>query len=197
MPVAVRTRSSLKIEDLTYLIDTREQTPFDFASMDPRIRTASATLPTGDYSIRGLEHLVTVERKSLDDLIGCVGRGRERFERELQRMKSYTARCVVVECSWDALEFGDYRSQITPKALTGSVMGWMEMGILFFFARNATEAARFTANFMFISARRRFRELQALGDHLPLVTSVQAPAVNVRALKSKQPHCREEPLGES
>jgi len=58
--------------------DTREQTPFTFDGYTCEIQTG--TLPTGDYSLAGLVDRCAVERKSLDDLLGCLmGSGRERF----------------------------------------------------------------------------------------------------------------------
>ena len=74
--------SKLDPSQVVCIVDTREQLPLN---LDP-LRTEPATLPTGDYSLKGLEHHVCIERKSLDDLLGCVGRDRERFERELHRM---------------------------------------------------------------------------------------------------------------
>ena len=88
----------LKIQDLTAIVDTREQTPLDLAPL----KTVRGTLSTGDYSIVGLEHVVAIERKSRDDLIACVGRERERFDREVKRLLAYHVRSLVVESTWQA-----------------------------------------------------------------------------------------------
>ncbi|WP_241160230.1 hypothetical protein [Desulfovibrio sp. ZJ369] len=45
----------------------------------------AGSLTVGDYSLEGLTDKVAVERKELPDLVQCLGRERERFERELQR----------------------------------------------------------------------------------------------------------------
>jgi hypothetical protein len=45
--------------DFTIIIDTREQKPWTFENHT----TANHKLDTGDYSIQGLENLVTIERK--------------------------------------------------------------------------------------------------------------------------------------
>ena len=78
------------------VVDTREQEPWGFCN----VPTERGTLDTGDYSVRGLEHLVAVERKSLPDLLGCVGRERDRFKRELQRLRGYRFRLLVIEASY-------------------------------------------------------------------------------------------------
>ncbi len=76
------TLGALKEEQITILIDTREQAPFAF----PGMSTEAATLRAGDYSAHGLENEVAVERKSLPDLVACIGRERERFKAELVRL---------------------------------------------------------------------------------------------------------------
>ena len=61
------------------VVDTREQTPLRFQ----RLEAVPGTLATGDYSIAGLEHLFSVERKTVADLVGCcTGENRARFQRE-------------------------------------------------------------------------------------------------------------------
>ena len=83
------------------IIDTREQTPFFF--MDYPCDTMFSALHTGDYSIAGWEDRVTIERKSGIDLCGCLTSSRERFERELERMRDFEAACVIVECPLNKL----------------------------------------------------------------------------------------------
>ena len=67
------------------LVDTREQRPLAFSHLSAE----SATLQTGDYSVRGLEDCFCVERKTLADLAGSLTRDRARFMRELHRMRGY------------------------------------------------------------------------------------------------------------
>ncbi len=58
-----------KPERITAVIDTREQTPL---TLSPLL-SMRATLTTGDYSVRGLENVIAIERKSLSDLVSCLG----------------------------------------------------------------------------------------------------------------------------
>lgn len=78
--------ADLRPESVTAVIDTREQ-----------LQVVGGTLATGDYSVRGLEHVVVLERKSLPDLVACYRVERERFEREVLRLLAYPVRAVVVE----------------------------------------------------------------------------------------------------
>ena len=77
----------------TVIVDTREQRPLEFQHLP----SERGTLQSGDYSIAGLEHDFAVERKSVPDLCGSLTRGRERFERELHRLRGFGfARLLIV-----------------------------------------------------------------------------------------------------
>ena len=67
------------------LVDTREQKPLRFSHLPAE----SARLYTGDYSVRGLEEVFAVERKSLADLAGSLTRERDRFMKEMHRLRGY------------------------------------------------------------------------------------------------------------
>jgi len=91
-------------------IDTREQTAYDFTRYGAT--TERGTLSTGDYSIKGFHDKVAVERKTIDDLVGCLmGKERERFERELSRGRALEFFAVVVEASMENIARGRYRSK--------------------------------------------------------------------------------------
>ena len=80
-------------ESPTILIDNREQRPLVFE----HLASERGTLQSGDYSIAGLEHDFAIERKSIPDLCGSLTRGRERFERELHRLRGFSfARILIV-----------------------------------------------------------------------------------------------------
>jgi len=57
----------------------------------------TAHLKTGDYSIQGFEDVITIERKSISDLLGTLGKGRIRFEKELNRMSEYKWKGLLIE----------------------------------------------------------------------------------------------------
>jgi DNA excision repair protein ERCC-4 len=120
--------------------------------------TVRGTLTTGDYSVLGLEGLVAIERKSLSDLLGCVGVSRERFDREVQRLLAYPARALVVESSWVDIEAGEWRSKITPAAVIGSLLGWVALGLPVIMAGDHHRAGRYVSRLLFTTARRRWRE---------------------------------------
>lgn len=150
--------AELRPENVTAICDTREQQPLDLAPL----RTIGGTLDTGDYSIQGLEHVVRVERKSLPDLIACVGRERERFQREVDRLLAYPVRVLVIESSWPALELGQWRGSITPQQVIGSLLGWQAAGLSVHLCHDHTRAGQHVARILFTVAKRRYRELRTL-----------------------------------
>ena len=130
--------------------DSREQAPYAFnAPKYAGVSVEVGTLQTGDYSLRGLEDKVAVERKSLPDLVQCLGRERERFERELQRGAALDAFAVVVEASWSDLASGNFRSRIHPHAACQSVLAFMaRYRVTFLFAGSRPAAEYVTWGFL-------------------------------------------------
>jgi ERCC4-type nuclease len=124
------------------IIDTREQTPWTFPE---GIQTETGTLATGDYSLKGLQEICTIERKSLSDLVGCMtGDNRERFKKELLRLKSYRCRAVIIEGSLHDIMIRRYLSRIEPEAVIGSMASWQtKYETPFIMAGDAEGAARY------------------------------------------------------
>ena len=159
----------------TIIIDTREQAPFTFANLP----SEPGTLDAGDYSVRGLEHLVAVERKSVDDLLACVGRERGRFKRELQRLRAYRFRLLIVEASAADLAQGVYplnpsgahhaasrtpwRSKLTAAHVLGSLAAWTAQYTLpVWLGGTHDEAGRFAERFLYQAARTVAGEAEAV-----------------------------------
>ncbi len=151
--------AELRPAQVVAIVDTREQLPLDLAPL----QTVTGTLTTGDYSVKGLESIVAIERKSLSDLLSCIGTSRERFDREVQRLLAYPVRCLVIEATWPDLEQGEWRSQITPAAAIGSLLGWVALGLPVVMAGDHQRAGRCVSRLLYIAARRRWRELRQLG----------------------------------
>ena len=150
--------AELKPENIIAVIDTREQQPLNLSPLT----VTTGTLTTGDYSIQGLEHVVAIERKSLQDLIACVGRERERFDKEVQRLLAYPVRALVVEATWCEIEMGQWRGQVTISSALGSLLGWVSMGLPVIMARDHKRAGEYISRLLFIAARRRWRECRTL-----------------------------------
>jgi len=104
--------------DVLLIVDQREQTPLPFT----KLKTIPGTLATGDYSIAGLEHLFSVERKTINDLVNsCIGEDRARFERELHRLRGFRFKRLLIVGTEDDIRQGDYHSSANPKAVLGTI----------------------------------------------------------------------------
>ena len=125
-----------------FVVDTREQLPYAF---DPECVTVlRCALPAADYSLEGHEDRVGIERKSLNDFVNTVIRERERFKRELEKLREYDLACVVVEADLRDVIRGRYRSQVHPNAILGGAMAiFVDYGIPVLFCSDREIAARF------------------------------------------------------
>jgi ERCC4-type nuclease len=148
--------------------DRREQ--LGYLESELGLPVVDVTMDTGDYCIAASHqagsHYAIVERKSLQDAISCCTSERERFERELVRMRAYPARCLVIESSWEEIERGEWRSKATPSVIIGSLLAWMNDGLPVILAGNRERAAKHTARFLYTAARRRWRECRAFAANI-------------------------------
>lgn len=128
------------------LVDTREQAPWRFDEFTTdRSKSGEAIrplwipvrwqgLPTGDYSLetpegKSLADKIVVERKSLADLYGTLGAGRERFAAEHERMAEIVAgggyACVVIEATLEqAIADPPPESRLNPKTVFRTAASW-------------------------------------------------------------------------
>lgn len=94
------------------------------------INTEWAHLKTGDYTIQGMEDRVTVERKTVEDLLQTLAQGRDRFKREHERMAEMDAACVMIEGTWPEILSGEYEHGVTPKVAFRTWLSWsIEFGV--------------------------------------------------------------------
>lgn len=128
----------ITLSPFTVVVDTREQARYDFSAIPARVAdgggvvivpTVRYTLKSGDYSIATWEDRVAVERKSLEDLYGSLGRNRNRFKREIVRLNELEFAAVVVEADWAALKDPDkhravWHSTLNSASVIGTIMAW-------------------------------------------------------------------------
>ena len=158
----IQNRESFDLFDqsaLIAIVDTREQLPLELG-----LRQIRGTLPTGDYTLRGLEDQLCVERKSLSDLIGCMTSGRERFEREMQRMLAFPQRVVVIESSFSEMARGEYRSQLPGTTALNTLASWTgRFSLPFIFTDDRDNSAQYVTHFLIAAAKREYQRLKLLG----------------------------------
>jgi hypothetical protein len=126
----------------TILIDQREKAPFGFSGLTAdskdgcrplAVRTRFAHLPTGDYTIDGLDvdgkglGGIAIERKSLADLYSTLGQHRERFEAEHERLSNFAFAAVVIEADWATiLQRPPRESRLLPKCVFRTMVSWTQ-----------------------------------------------------------------------
>lgn len=163
-------RKDLRIEDLTAVIDTREQLPLNMYPMAEVVEG----LQTGDYSLKGCEHLVAIERKSPSDYLGCVGQGRDRFNDELERIAAYRYRALVVECTAAQMRSGDPsiygRSKVEPNAAMAMAGRWAMRGIPVWWAGSRSEAEFAVKMFLWLAAKELWEQALSLHPQLRIAT---------------------------
>jgi len=171
----------MKTQPLRIIQDSREQAPFRFEGFPAVVETGA--LEAGDYSLAGFERRVAVERKSIQDLVGCLTGERPRFERELQRLKAMDAAAVVVEQPQSVLRLGHYRSAMPAESAWQSVIAFsMRFRVPFWFCDSRADAERVAFDFLRHFHRDRIRELEALripARIAPAATERRGPGVGM------------------
>jgi len=144
----------------TIVIDTREQRPLEFSKC---IHTITAALPVGDYSLRGLENQVVIERKSLGDLLGSITHGRDRFVRELRQFRSFRFAGLLVEADWDDIENRHYPQKVHPNAVYGSLVAFcVKYGVMPILGGDHVTSARICERLLMNYARLVERDYKLL-----------------------------------
>lgn len=141
--------------DPVIIVDTREQKPYNFT-----VPTVKKALVSGDYSIVGYEEDITVERKSLPDLVRCCGRDRNRFMDQCKRLLDVKHRLLVVEAGWGEIELGQWRSTVKPNVVIGTLCAIAGMGLPFITADSRSRAKDLTQRFLIGCHKREWKYLR-------------------------------------
>jgi len=129
------------------ITDTREQTPYTFSRYP--VEVIPGTLTAGDYSLPGFTDEVAIERKELSDLLGCLTHDRDRFTRELERLRGYSSAALLIEAPLAIIQAGRYRSHMKPDAAVQSIFSIMQRYRMpVYFAKDRTDGEAFVYDFL-------------------------------------------------
>jgi ERCC4-type nuclease len=109
------------------LVDTREREPFPLHANHPNWIGGErrATLKTGDYTLEGMESLLSLERKNLADLVACMVTYRRRFIAACSRLARFRWKAILVEATYEDIRGGfgqfDIPSEVHPNAICGTL----------------------------------------------------------------------------
>ena len=131
------------LDTFSIVCDTREQAtprakerfaafgvPVQRATLHYGDYCANVRLPDGKWLYdpkQTIRPACCIERKmSLDELAGCLGRGRARFKREFERASDNKAKMYLLteNGSWEGILFHRYRSQLNTNAFLASLTAW-------------------------------------------------------------------------
>jgi len=141
-------------DPFTIIIDTREQTPWEFGFHN----TAKHKLDTGDYSIQGFENIISIERKrSVSEFANNLSESR--FKDVLERLSKIKHAYMVFEFNIDEIYTFPVGSDIPKKMwdklrISGNyiikrlIEIQLEYGIQVVFCGDAANAERFSVSLM-------------------------------------------------
>jgi ERCC4-type nuclease len=118
-----------KIPKPVVLVDTREQMPFELAKNHPNWIGGEkrVKLAAGDYSIEGMQFILSLERKSLADAIGSTMAGRARFIRSCERLAAYRWKAIIIEATYEDMKsVYAYNEDLVTEAHPNAVCGTLD-----------------------------------------------------------------------
>ncbi len=152
--------------------DTREQNPYTFKKYP--VEVMPGTLTAGDYSVPGFEDEVAIERKELSDLMGCLTHDRDRFTRELERLRGYHSAALLVEAPFAMIKAGRYRSKMKPDAAGQSILSIIQLHrMAVFFAADREAGERFVYDFLRHFIRHAAERYKAITAQAPTAEGKQ------------------------
>ena len=87
-----------KVPNYTVIKDTREKDGYFFKPYDRCEGMVVETMKTGDYTIKGCEDIICIERKaSTAEISTNLGRKKKPFQNEMERMKDFRFSFLVCE----------------------------------------------------------------------------------------------------
>ena len=97
-------KSKSKPRTITILIDDRERSPWNISH--PDFKFEKCRLNVGDYTIKGFEDKVAIEKKSgiIELISNLSGKDRPRFKKFLAKLSKYPIKCIIIEDSFSHIE---------------------------------------------------------------------------------------------
>ena len=118
---------SVKVPKPVVIIDSAEHMGYTFKRFTNWFAgTVRRRLPTGDYTLSGLEKEIVIERKTLPDLVNSIIQERKNFIAKCEKLAVFKKKCIVIEGSLSALKTPYQESQAHPNAVLGSIVAVQE-----------------------------------------------------------------------
>jgi len=142
---------TIRVPKPTVIVDARKQAPYDFLCFENWIGgTVHKALEIGDYTIEGLEQLIVVEQKSLQEMVLSLSVNREAFLERCALMSKLCHKLIVVEACLPELKT-EYKfpAPAHPNGMMGSLDAiYARWGIWYCLASNRYLAEERVASFL-------------------------------------------------
>ena len=169
------------LDRCTIITDTREQPTARYRAREKQFekmgcKTRRETVNSGDYTAEfelpdgtpfSLRDVVCVERKmSINEICGNFTHGRERFDREFERLKAAGTKTylIIEDAAWDKIYSGNYGglhpSKMRPTALVASLLAFCARYNVIPFFCPPQITAKLIRDIFYYEARERLEALE-------------------------------------
>jgi ERCC4-type nuclease len=110
-------------KEFSVIIDTREKQPWWHDDQET-FYVKSQKLDTGDVTIEEISNILIIERKkSVNELYANFTSERKRFYNEVERMKKFPLRFIIVEANWsDVINPFSYRTEKSRRVQAAAIV---------------------------------------------------------------------------
>ena len=164
----LRKKDVFKSSEAKIIIDSREQKPLELDS-----KSEVKGLKFGDYALEGSDN-ICIERKSINDFIGTLSGGYERFEREIIRAKEAKSYMIILieEPLSNAVKFNVLEQiykkgmKVTPEYIFHNVRELIQKynHIQFLFVKDREEASEMVKKIFCYGEQIKIIDLQFMYD---------------------------------
>ncbi|MBW1794827.1 MAG: hypothetical protein JRJ38_10420 [Deltaproteobacteria bacterium] len=146
----IQNKKSIKVPKPTVIIDSSERMGYTFCRFSNWFAgTVKKRLKHGDYSIQGMEEQISIERKTLPDLVGSIIFKRKQFIKNMEQFSNLKKKCVVIEASFSEVKSLYSESNAHPNAVVGSLIAIQEKwDIPFYFLDSFELSEEFVASML-------------------------------------------------
>lgn len=160
--------------DITVIAAKNEQATWDFSGFGCQCEVDTLGIGGADYSLKGFDDILRVERKEVNDFIASLTSGRDRFERQLKYMRQFPWRVVIVEWpsfpglieeleKWPSQRDSGIRSRADANSIRGSTLHLSRRWCPIVFAGDREQARDYAWDFMYGVAKDFALKAKALG----------------------------------
>ena len=132
------------------VIDSREHMGYKFERFTNWFSgTVRKQLPVGDYTLQEMEEEVSIERKTVPDLVSSIIHSRKDFIEKCEKLSTFRKKCLVIEGSLSQIKTPYDETQAHPNAVLGSLLAAQERWeIPVYFLDNFILAEEFVASML-------------------------------------------------